>query len=117
MKILVTGGAGFIGKYLVNSLIKNGNDVTIYDNFSNSEKKQTKLIVDKRVKIIEGDICELKNLISAIENHQIVIHLAAKISVNESIKNPSETFQINTIGTKNVILACEINKIEKLIVA
>ncbi len=117
MKILVTGGAGFIGKYLVNFLIKKGNDVTIYDNFSNSEKKQTKAIVDERVKIIEGDICELKDLIDAIEDHEIVIHLAAKISVNESIKNPSETFQTNTVGTKNVIVACKKNGIKKLIVA
>ncbi len=117
MKILVTGGAGFIGKYLVNFLIKKGNDVTIYDNFSNSEKKQTKAIVDERVKIIEGDICELKDLIDAIEDHEIVIHLAAKISVDESIKNPSETFQTNTVGTKNVIVACKKNGIKKLIVA
>jgi len=117
MKILVTGGAGFIGKYLVNFLIKEGNDVTIYDNFSNSEKKQTKLIVDERVKIIEGNICKLKDLMNAIEDHEIVIHLAAKISVNESIKNPSETFQINIAGTKNVIVACEKNGIKKLIVA
>ena len=117
MRILVTGGAGFIGQHLVNFLIKKDNDVTIYDNFSNSEKRQTETTVDKRAKIIEGDICELKHLINATRNHEIVIHLAAKISVNESIKNPSETFQINTIGTKNVIFACEKNKIKKLIVA
>jgi len=75
------------------------------------------LIVDERVKIIEGNICKLKDLMNAIEDHEIVIHLAAKISVNESIKNPSETFQINIAGTKNVIVACEKNGIKKLIVA
>lgn len=117
MKILVTGGAGFIGRHLVNFLIKKGNDVTIYDNFSNSEKKQTEIEVDKRAKIIEGDICKLKHLTDTTKNFEIVIHLAAKISVSESIKNPSETFQTNIIGTKNVIFACKKNKIKKLIVA
>lgn len=117
MNILVTGGAGFIGKYLVKSLQKNGNTVTIFDNFSNSNKKSISSLIDNGVKVIEGDITKLKDIVNATRDHQIVIHLAAKISVLESIKNPSETFQINVDGTKNVLSACVNNHIKKIIVA
>jgi len=67
--------------------------------------------------VIEGDIRSFQNIQNAIKNIDIVIHLAAKISVSESIKDPSETFQVNVDGTKNVLNACEINNVKKLIVA
>ncbi len=117
MKILVTGGAGFIGKYLVKSLLEKGNSVTIFDNFSNSTKDSINFLVDLGAKIIEGDITELPNLQSAIKDHDIVIHLAAKISVSESINNPSETFRINVDGTNNVLTACKNNHVKKLIIS
>ncbi len=117
MKIFVTGGAGFIGSYLVNSLLKNGNIITIFDNFSNSDKKYISSFIEKGIKVVEGDITQLEEITNAMKDHQIVIHLAAKISVEDSIKNPSETFQINVDGTKNVLSACERNHVKKLIVA
>jgi|APSaa5957512535_1039671.scaffolds.fasta_scaffold00812_2 UDP-glucose 4-epimerase len=117
MKVLVTGGAGFIGKYLVKSLLENNNSVTIFDNFSNSTKKSINFLIDLGVKIIEGDITELPNLQRAIKDHDIVIHLAAKISVSESINNPSETFKINVDGTNNVLTACEKNHVKKIIIS
>ncbi len=116
LKILITGGAGFIGKHLIKSLLKNENTVTIFDNFSNSDKK-SELSLIKGVKIIEGDITKLNDISNAVKDQQIVIHLAAKISVEESIKNPSETFRINVDGTKNVLIACKKNNVKKIIVA
>lgn len=117
MRILVTGGAGFIGKHLVKFLIEKGHLVTIFDNFSNSEKESMYLLVNIGVKIIEGDITKLDNVIDATKNQDIVVHLAAKISVDESIKNPSETFHTNVDGTRNVLVACKKNHVKKLIVA
>lgn len=117
MKILVTGGMGFIGKHLVLDLLKKGNVVTILDNFLNSEKKSTSSFLDKRVKIIEGDVTQIQDILNATKDQEIVIHLAAKISVEDSIRNPSETFHTNVDGTKNVLAACEKNHIKKLIVA
>lgn len=117
MRILVTGGAGFIGKHLVKFLIEKGHLVTIFDNFSNSEKNSVAFHVNMGAKIIEGDITKFEDIINAINGHDIVIHLAAKISVEESIKNPSETFHINVDGTKNVLVACEKTHVKKLIVA
>ena len=117
MKVLVTGGAGFIGKYLVKSLLEKGNSVTIYDNFSNSTKNSINFLVNIGAKVIEGDITKLDDIVNAIKDHEIVIHLAAKISVSESISNPSETFKINVDGTNNILIACKKNKIKKLIVS
>jgi len=117
MRILVTGGAGFIGKYLVKYLIVNGNTVTVFDNFSNSSKKSMLNLINIGVKIIEGDITKYDEISNAVKDQDVVIHLAAKISVQESIRNPSETFQINVDGTKNVFVACEKNHVKKIVVA
>lgn len=116
MRILVTGGAGFIGKYLVKSLIENGNTVTIFDSFSNSSKKSITDLIDIGAKVIEGDITKSDDISNATKDQEIVIHLAAKISVEDSIKNPSETFRVNVDGTKNVLVACEKNCVKKLII-
>ena len=116
MKILVTGGTGFIGRHLVKSLLENGYLVTIFDNFSNSSKNLSSL-VDTGAKIIEGDITKLSDITNAVKDHDMVIHLAAKISVEESISDPLETFQVNVNGTKNVLIACKKNNVKKLIAA
>jgi len=117
MKVLVTGGAGFIGKYLIKSLLEKGNSVTIFDNFSNSTKNSINFLVNAGAKVVEGDITKLDDIVNAIKDHEIVIHLAAKISVSESISNPSETFRVNVDGTNNILIACEKNNIKKLIVS
>ncbi len=117
MEIIVTGGTGFIGKYIVKSLLEKGDSVTIFDNFSNSTKDSVSSLVDIGAKVIEGDITKLLDIVNAAKDQDIVIHLAAKISVSESISNPSETFQVNVDGTRNVLAACEKNHVKKLIVS
>ena len=117
MKILITGGMGFIGLYLVDYLLKKDNEITVLDNFSNSNKSLIKRIRNKNLKIIEGDIRKNDDILNSIKNQEIVVHLAAKISVDESIENPNETFDVNVNGTKNVLEACKKNNIKKLIVA
>jgi nucleoside-diphosphate-sugar epimerase len=117
MKILITGGMGFIGLHLVDYLLKKGNKIIVLDNFSNSNKNLIKKIQNKNLRIIEGDIRKIDDIVNSMENQEVVIHLAAKISVNESIENPNETFDVNVNGTKNVLKACKKNNIKKLIVA
>ena len=117
MNVLVTGGAGFIGKHLVKSLLEKNYSVTIIDNFSNSTKKSISHLIQAGVKVIDGDIMNFQDMQEAVKTKDIVIHLAAKISVPESIRNPSETFEINVNGTKNVLIACEKNNVKKLIVS
>ena len=117
MKILITGGAGFIGKHLVSFLLKKNHSVTIFDNFSNSTKESIDSLIHMGVNVVEGDILNLSSIQNAMKDFDVVIHLAAKISVSESIDNPSETLQVNVNGTKNVLTSCEKNHIKKLIVA
>jgi UDP-glucose 4-epimerase len=117
MNILVTGGAGFIGKYLVKSLLEKGNSVTIFDNFSNSTKNSINFLVNTGAKVIEGDIKKIEEIENACIGQNIVVHLAAKISVLESIKNPTETYENNVDGTKNVLIASKRNNIKKIIAA
>ncbi len=117
MRIIVTGGAGFIGKHLVKSLLKKDHRVTVFDNFSNSTKDSVSSLIDMGAKVIEGNITKPLEILDAVKDHDIVIHLAAKISVSESISNPSDTFQVNVDGTRNVLISCEKNHIKKLIVA
>jgi len=117
MKILVTGGAGFIGKHLVKYLLDKGNTITIFDNFSNSEEKSLEYYIKSGVKIVNGDIRKFDEILKETEDQDVLIHLAAKISVSQSILNPSETFEVNVDGTKNVLEACKKNYVKKIIIA
>jgi len=74
MKVLVTGGAGFIGKHLTKFLLDKGYDITIFDNFSNSEKADVSFLVDMGAKIIEGDITDLQSVVDVVKDHHIVVH-------------------------------------------
>jgi UDP-glucose 4-epimerase len=115
MNVIITGGAGFIGKHLARDLLEKGFTVTVFDNFSNSNKKSIASLVDIGARIIEGDITNLQSIINATRKQHYVVHLAARISVEDSIRNPSETFRVNVDGTKNVLEACKKNAVNKLI--
>ncbi|HUT07043.1 MAG TPA: NAD-dependent epimerase/dehydratase family protein, partial [Nitrosopumilaceae archaeon] len=109
MKFFVTGGAGFIGSHLTNSIIKHANKITIYDNFSNSSKEKISSLIQKGVNLIEGDILDYPKLSNSMQDHDIVVHLAAQIDVAESIKNPGFTKKENVDGTLNVLNSCKKN--------
>jgi UDP-glucose 4-epimerase len=117
MKILITGGTGFIGKHLVKYLLDKGNIITIFDNFSNSEEKSINHFIKNGVKVVNGDIRKFDEILKETEDQDVLIHLAAKISVSQSILNPSETFEVNVDGTKNVLEACKKNNVKKIIIA
>jgi len=113
MRIFVTGGAGFIGIHLCKKLALL-HKVTVYDNFSNSNKENFPVM--ENVKLIVGDILDNDTLIDSMKNHDVVMHLAAKTDVIESIINPDNTFQTNVRGTQNVLDSCKFNHISKIIV-
>ena len=109
MKILITGGAGFIGKYLANRLCSE-HEVTIIDNFYRKNNIELK----NKVKIIEQDITnDFEDLIS---QNEVIYHLAAISQVMTSIEDPDLTFKVNIEATKNIIAACTKHK-KKLIFA
>ena len=95
MRIFITGGAGFIGIHLCKKLLELNHDVTVYDNFSNSSKDDFLSTIKQKITLISGDILDDSKLVTGMKDHDIVIHLAAQISVSDSIKNPKFTFDIN----------------------
>jgi UDP-glucose 4-epimerase len=113
MNIFITGGMGFIGSHLFKYLSKQGNKITIFDNFNNSSNTN---LVDSNIKIIEGDILDYSLLSKSLNNIETVIHLAAQISVTDSIKDPDNTMKVNVDGTQNVLDACLENHIKNFIV-
>jgi UDP-glucose 4-epimerase len=117
MKIFVTGGAGFIGQHLVYSLLNEGHDVTIYDNLKNSSKSKITHLLDNGALLVKGDITDYKSLSKNLTGSDCVIHLAAKIDVQESIKSPEQTHHVNVTGTVNLLRACVAQKIYNIIAA
>lgn len=100
MKVIVTGGAGFIGSHLVNKLIKKGHKVVVADNLSTGKKEN----LNKKAKFYKVDICSPKIAeIFEIERPEIVYHYAAQIDVRKSTENPMEDAKINILGSLNLI--------------
>jgi nucleoside-diphosphate-sugar epimerase len=112
MNILVTGGAGFIGRWVVKRLLEDGHSVWILDNLSNGSINNIKeLQLDyANINFIKGDIKD-KTLLGDIfsNNFHICYHLAASINVQDSIDNPRETFENDVVGTFNVLQQCKLN--------
>jgi len=117
LKVFVTGGAGFFGANLVASLLKKNYQVIIFDNFSNSSEEKISPLLAKGAKLVKGDITDYKSIENAMDDSDIVIHLAASINVEDSILNPEKTHNVNVDGSINVFRACVANKVRKIIVA
>ncbi len=102
MKILVTGGAGYIGGFMVRGLLNRGDEVSVLDNFSRS----TEVDLDSSVKVLNGDLLDKKFLEKVFrDKFDCVIHFAGLISMGESMQNPYIYFENNTYGTLNLIEA------------
>jgi UDP-glucose 4-epimerase len=112
MKILVTGGAGFIGSNVADAYIQAGHDVVVVDNLSMGDKNN----VNPKAQFIEMDVRdeEIKNLVK-VEGIEVINHHAAQISVPDSVKNPLEDAGINIFGTLNLLEAAKENKVKKFI--
>lgn len=108
MNILITGGAGFIGTHTANFYLKAGNKVSIFDNFFRKGTRENvnwleKQYGSKNIKVIEGDIRDFDKLKQSVPNHDVIIHLAGQVAVTTSVVNPREDFEINALGTFNVL--------------
>ncbi len=110
-KIIVTGGAGFIGSHVVDRLVNEGYFVTVLDNLSTGKKSQ----INKKAKFINADIKNLKEIKKYFKEADYVFHLAARARIQPSIIDPAPTFDDNIIGTLNVLLASRNAGVKKVI--
>ena len=112
-RVLITGGAGFIGSHLTEDLVKNGYSVKIMDDFSTgSVNNVMELFNYKNFKMVRGSITDKELLAKATSDVDAIFHLAAQVHVDRSVIEPRRTFEINTIGTLNVLDAALENNIE-----
>ena len=115
-KYLVTGGAGFIGSHLVETLVKQGQDVRVLDNFLTGTRENLEEFLDE-IDLIEGDIRDFNTCEQAVNGVDYVLHQAALPSVPRSIKDPVLTNAINVVGTLNLLVASKDAKVNKFVFA
>ena len=111
-KVLVTGGAGYIGAHVAAELLKSGYGIRIYDDFSNGLHRR----VDGKFRdIVDGDMLDRVKLLAALDGIDAVIHLAAKKSVEESVKDPLKYYENNVGGTLNLLGAMAAKGVKQLV--
>ncbi|MBL8149402.1 MAG: SDR family oxidoreductase [Blastocatellia bacterium] len=114
-KVLVTGGAGFIGSHLVERLLKEGFFVRVLDNFSTGD--QNNLTKTEHLELIEGDLRSENDLDRAVDGVSFILHQAALGSVPRSIDDPLTTHECNATGTLKLLLAAKQAKVKRLVYA
>jgi len=117
-RVLVTGGAGFIGSNLVDSFLQSGNRVVCLDNFSTGKRKNIETFLDNpKFRLIEGDIRNYEDCLKAVENIDVVFHQAALGSVPRSIKDPVTSTDVNIGGYVKMLFASKESGVKRFIYA
>ena len=119
MKILITGGAGFIGSHIADTLIKQGHSVRLYDNLNPQVHTEIPEYLNEEAEFIKGDIRNRDELAKAIKEVEIIFHEASAVGVAQSMYQIHKYTDVNALGTANLldILANEKHRVQKLIVA
>ena len=115
-RVLITGGAGFIGSHLVDALLASGYEVRVLDNLSTG--KRSNLPLDNpRVELLEGDVADAERVARAAVGMTAVVHLAAVASVQASVDDPVSTHQSNFVGTLNLCEAMRKAGVKRVVYA
>ena len=114
--ILITGGAGFIGSYLVKEYLKKGDKVTVIDNLSTGLLKNLESVsANKNLNFITGDILDATLVDNLVSANDVILHLAAVVGVKYVMENPVDTIRINILGTENILHSCSTHSKKVLI--
>ncbi len=115
MQAFITGGAGFIGSSLVDRLLANGHGVVAFDNFSTGQRIfLSEALQDPRFNLVEGDALDLPALARAMQDCDVVFHLAANADVRFGTEHPRRDLEQNTIATFHVLEAMRANRIKRI---
>ncbi|SFU93302.1 NAD-dependent epimerase/dehydratase family protein [Alicyclobacillus macrosporangiidus] len=107
MKLLVTGGAGFIGSHVAEHLLRSGHTVTVLDNLSTGSRRNVEdLQAYDRFSFVGGTVLDAKQVNSLVKEHDAVFHLAAVVGTKNCIENPIDLIHSNIMGTDHVVTAC-----------
>jgi len=119
LRVLVTGGAGFIGSHLVDRLVDKGHDVIVLDNFSTGRTKNLSHSLRRsNFQLVRADIRKIpRSIVKRLRRVDRVVHLAALTSVPQSVRDPVSTTEVNVIGTLNVLEAAKALKAERVVFA
>ncbi len=115
MKVLITGGAGFIGSNLAKRLVNDGHSVVVLDSLLRGNKLDKETYAS--VEFIKGDVRDQETVIRASKNCDLIFHFAAVLGVDIVADNPVETMDVEVIGTRNVVEAAFINNVKKIMYA
>ena len=116
MKFLITGGAGFIGSHLCDKYTREGHTVLCFDNFMNGNLMNIRHLLDFRnFKLIKGDIRDFGLLEKYMPDVDAVFHLAAQVHVDRSYIEPTLTYEINVMGTQNILEVARMHDAKKII--
>jgi nucleoside-diphosphate-sugar epimerase len=116
MKVLVTGGAGFIGSNLVRALLARGDEVRVLDNFSTGLRANLAGLSDD-VELVEGELRSYERVHNAVRGVEVVFHLGALGSVPRSVQDPLTSSAVNVEGTLNVLLAARDEGVRRVVFA
>ncbi len=116
-KILITGGMGFIGSHIADQAIERGDEVFLFDNGSTGHQANIISALSKGAKLIPGDILDRVALLEACQGMKSVFHLAARISVAESMEKPLEYIRTNAEGSINILEACRQAGVKNIVLS
>jgi UDP-glucose 4-epimerase len=115
MKVLITGGAGFIGSNLAKRLADEGHSVVVLDSLLRGNKLDKDTYA--KIEFIKGDVRDLNTVMNASKNCDIIFHFAAVLGVDIVADNPVETMDVEVIGTRNVVESAFTNNVKKIMYA
>lgn len=115
-RVLVTGGAGFVGSHLLDALISDGCEVCVLDNLSTGRVENIKQHLGSAIfRFVEGDVRDMRAVDEAVKDVEVVFHLAAITSVPYSLKSPDVTREVNVTGTMNLLQASLCGDVERFV--
>lgn len=118
MRLLITGGAGFIGSHLCDKYTREGHTVFCLDNFMSGNLMNIRHLLDFRnFKLVKGDVRDSDFLEKVMRDVEVVFHLAAQVHVDRSYIEPKLTYEINVLGTQNILEAARIHDAKRIIYA